>query len=355
MAAKTGISWCDSTFNPWIGCTKVSPACDHCYAERDFDLRRHAVSWGASQPRKRTSVANWKNPVQWNRETFVHCLECDTRGSLSDLAKTKGNPCHHEHYEMVRRRVFCASLADVFDNEVRVQWRRDLFDLINATPNLDWLLLTKRVGNARVMYADSYLDSARPWPNNVWLGATVCNQAEADRDIPKLLSVPAAVRFLSIEPMLGAIDLTVLGAEEPNQIDSLRGVMSSNAPLSIDPSPTQHFAGLDWVICGGESGSKARPMHPDWARSLRDQCSAAGVPFFFKQWGQFDLSYDRDRDDPDCRRCGEMDRQGGRWINLKGGFGFNGERVHYARDVGVKRAGRQLDGREHNDSPGAEL
>jgi protein gp37 len=108
---------------------------------------------------------------------------------------------------------------------------------------------------------------------------------------------------------------------------------------------------IDWVICGGESGPHARPMHPDWARSLRDECSAAGVPFLFKQWGEHDLSYDRDRDDPDYRRCAEMARRPGRWINLAGGHGFNGARVHYAHRVGKKAAGRQLDGREWNGFP----
>ena len=108
---------------------------------------------------------------------------------------------------------------------------------------------------------------------------------------------------------------------------------------------------LDWVVIGGESGTKARPMHPDWARSLRDQCAAAGVPFLFKQWGEHDLSYDRDRDDPDYRRCDHMDRLPGRWINLAGGHGFNGGRLHYAHRVGKKAAGRMLDGVQHDGYP----
>jgi len=255
MSEYTAITWCDSTFNPWVGCTKVSPACDHCYAERLMDHRMHTVRWGAGQPRKRTSSANWRKPLLWERE--------------------------HDAFELAhgrRRRVFCASLADVFDNEVEESWRLDLFWLIRKTPDLDWLLLTKRIGNARSMLAAAVcqLDPAGEWPvplQNVWLGITVVNQVEADRDIPKLLELPAAKRFLSIEPMIAPIDL-----ERPRpgpDMDQGHGKMICQ-PWLIQ-------SGIDWVICGGESGPHARPMHPDWVRSLRDQCAAAGVPFHLKQ------------------------------------------------------------------------
>lgn len=242
MAENTKIEWAHHTFNPWIGCTKVGPGCDHCYAEADFDHRRHVVQWGAGQPRKHTAPSTWAKPLRWN-------AEAERRG--------------------VRYRVFCASLADVFDNEVPPEWRVELFRLIEATPHLDWLLLTKRIGNAKRLYADAYLDSARPWPQNVWIGATITNQEEADRDIPKLLAVPATRRFLSMEPLLGPVTLDA---------DHL-----SPVPFYCD----DRDAGIDWVIVGGESGPGARPMHPDWARSLRDQCQAAGVPFLFKQWGEW--------------------------------------------------------------------
>lgn len=309
MSANTKIEWADHTFNPWIGCTKVGPGCDHCYAEADFDKRRHVVTWGAGQPRKRTAPSTWAQPLRWNAE-----------------AERLG----------VRYRVFCASLADVFDNEVPQLWRQNLMSMIARTPNLDWLLLTKRIGNAARMLSEDSMhdglllttnDAYRP-PENLWIGATVVNQEEADRDIPKLLTVPAAKRFLSMEPLLGPVSLDcfpVYGEDEK--------------PL------------LHWVIVGGESGPNARPMHPDWARSLRDQCQAAGVPFLFKQWGEFDLSYDRDRDDPDYRKCNSIDKQPGRWINLAGGHGFNGERVHYAHKVGKKAAGRLLDGRTWDGVP----
>lgn len=250
MADSTEIAWCDSTFNGWIGCTKVGPGCDHCYAEADFDLRKHRAKWGPGNPRSRTSPANWKKPLQWDRQH-------------AEFFADHGR----------RRRVFSASLADVFDNEVPVQWRQDLFDLIRATPNLDWLLLTKRIGNVPAM-----VSIIPGWmPDNVWLGATICNQAEADRDIPKLLAVPAKVRWLSMEPLLGPVDLSLwLDLYQYEDGDCWRP-RNLSRPLR---SP-------DWVVVGGESGTKARPMHPDWAYSLADQCAAADVPLLFKQWGEW--------------------------------------------------------------------
>lgn len=259
MAENTKIEWADHTFSPWTGCTKVSPACDHCYAE-GWAKRSGHVKWGSGQPRRRTSDANWRMPLKWNRE-----------------AERTG----------VRPRVFCASLADVFDNEVDPAWRADLFKLIADTQNLNWLLLTKRVGNVMKM-ANEVADMPRTgshtghliahqWrngspPKNVWLGATVVNQEEADRDIPKLLTVPAAKRFLSIEPMLGPMLLPFERLREWNRIALL--------------NQQEHAVSrIDWVIVGGESGPGARPMSPDWARSIRDQCEEARVALFVKQMG----------------------------------------------------------------------
>lgn len=225
MGVDTNISWCDHTFNPWRGCTKVGPGCALCYAER-YDNRWGGGHWGAGAPRRPASEAYWAQPIAWNRKHAHH----NTRG-----------------------RVFCASLADVFDNEVPSAWRIRLFDLIRKTPHLDWLLLTKRIGNAPAMLPPDWGDG---FPN-VWLGATVVNQDEADRDIPKLLRIDAAVRFLSIEPMLGPINLRLWSTPR-----------------------------VDWVICGGESGgTKARRYDLAWPRDLRDQCSSAGVAFFHKQLG----------------------------------------------------------------------
>jgi protein gp37 len=361
MAENTEIAWCDSTFNPWIGCTKVGPGCDHCYAEADFDLRKHRAKWGPGNPRSRTSVANWKKPLQWNRQ--------------------------HEQFfaeQGRRRRVFCASLADVFDNEVPRQWRIDLFRLIIDTPNLDWLLLTKRIGNAAKMLQDTAecigpmmdaSDRYKPLPN-VWLGATVVNQEEADRDIPKLLAIPARVRWLSMEPLLGPVEFRGYTLTErpcfvckvEDDLGQLRGSMSHpiNCGWRHDSERAGHpryGAGIDWVVVGGESGPKARPMHPDWARSLRDQCAAAGVPFLFKQWGEWAP------DDPGEGPVRELDCAGvlpnGGAAKYSEGYRApfdTSERLEQANDVrldgrtlmyrvGKKAAGRLLDGKQHDGYP----
>ena len=266
MSEVTNIEWADSTFNPWEGCTKVGPGCDNCYAEnRNARFAGGAaINWGAGAPRRRTSASNWQKPVIWNSQA-------------GDFFREHGR----------KRRVFCASLADVFDNAVPREWRIDLFRLIRDTPNLDWLLLTKRIGNVVTMLADvrglaeEYIDPF-PWPN-IWLGATIVNQAEADRDISKLLDVPARVRFLSMEPLLGPVNLSSLHPQLfAAKANALSGVWKWDGGPRTTESPP-----LDWVIVGGESGPGARPMSPDWARSLRDQCEAAGVPFLFKQWGEW--------------------------------------------------------------------
>ena len=321
MAENTKIEWCDSTFNPWVGCTKVGPGCDHCYAE-GWAKRSGIVQWGPGAERRRTSAANWRKPLQWNAKPFFECVACGWRGERF-LVHFDGDQCPHcctvGDIKPARRRVFCASLADVFDNEVPVEWRADLFDLIERTPHLDWLLVTKRIGNAKAMMADALhlnpdaLSNGQIWPlPNVWLGITVVNQEEADRDIPKLLQTPAAVRFLSMEPLLGPVDL--------------RQAHITKVRLPAWPNPTR----VDWIIVGGESGPKARPMHPQWARDIRDQCEEAGVPMLFKQWGEWSPS-----------------PQGGTASMLVHDF-HDGERVF---KVGKKAAGRLLDGREHNGFP----
>lgn len=367
MAETTEISWCDSTFNPWIGCTKVGPGCDNCYAEawdRRFAVSGHDMHWGVGKARRRTSAANWKKPLQWNNIRFFECRHCGHRGpaipvsglSPQDQSLAACPCCAIAPMQPARRRVFCASLADVFDNEVPDRWRWNLLRLIADTPNLDWLLLTKRIGNARDMLnsaasaACNDFVGAKTWDENplpnVWLGATVVNQAEAERDIPKLLDTRARVRFLSIEPMLGDIRLGSCLQLSPSQA-TIDGRVTKDMPAWTRIGSTA----IDWVIVGGESGPNARPMHPDWVRSIRDQCAAARVPFLFKQWGEYNYDYDRDRDDPDWRNLYTVARQPGQWINLDGGQGFHGKRLHYACRVGKKAGGRLLDGRTHNEYP----
>lgn len=215
------ITWTTHTFNPWVGCQKVSEGCDLCYAEHLMDRRYHKVQWGPQGTRKRTSGAYWKSPFHWNRS-----------------AASSGR----------RDRVFCASLADWLDNKVPAIWRHDLADLINATPNLDWLLLTKRI---------EIFDRLAPWhrrnvPSNVWIGVSCETQEQFDRRY-KYLDAINAIRFISYEPALGPLKI---GAARP-----------------------------DWIICGGESGSGARPMDPAWARALRAECDVLEIPFFMKQIG----------------------------------------------------------------------
>lgn len=326
MSANSKIEWTDHTFNPWIGCTKVSPACDHCYAEVSTPSRALGVAWGAGQERRRTSRANWALPLRWNAQAAAF---------------------HAQHGR--RQRVFCASLADVFDNEVNHEWRADLLALIRDTPNLDWLLLTKRIGNVLGMVnrADDELrskfrkvpDRGFDWPlSNVWLGATITSQAEADRDIPKLLRTPARVRFLSMEPLLGPVDLTDIpisghGHHEYEPIVT-GNVLVHKSTLDLGaPRPA-----IDWVIVGGESGPQARPLHPDWARGLRDQCQTAGVPFLFKQWGEWSVHAVSGSPVAWVRRDGTTHT----WSNI-GDFSPDGTDAMVWR-VGKKAAGRLLDG-----------
>lgn len=248
--AETSIAWADYTFNPWIGCTKVSPACDHCYAEAQNNFYKwNADGWGPHAPRRRTSAANWRKPLAWDRKAAA---------------------------EGVRRRVFCASLADVFDNHrsIEPRWRTDLLECIRAAPNLDWLLLTKRPQNIAKMMHECGAADGLP---NLWLGTTVENQEEANRRIPHLLAAPAAKRFLSVEPLLERVDFGCVQGNGLGAIDVLRPIDRRHQ------SPTLYLPALDWIIVGGESGPHVRPMDLEWARAIRDQCKAAGTAFFFKQ------------------------------------------------------------------------
>ncbi len=358
MADQTAIEWTDSTFSPWTGCTKISPACDHCYAE-SWSKRAGARvgKWGPGAPRVRTAPANWRKPVQWNAKPFYECHRCCWRGDTPSQPADGGlwfcPACKSLDVFTARRRVFCASLADVFDNEVDPQWRDDLFDLIAATPNLDWLLLTKRIGNVRGMLPATWtIGATKPWPN-VWLGATICNQAEADRDVPKLLAIPAAKRFLSIEPMLGPVDMAWAFPDTRTGCCHRCG-FRTNRVGGICPNDGETLRGdigVDWVIAGGESGPKARPMHPDWVRSLRDQCAAARVPFMFKQWGEWvDADSGPDDDEayegkPDCW----VDPSGRAHDGALGVDFFHGTYAMYR--VGKKAAGNTLDGRQHLEWP----
>lgn len=322
------IEWCDHTWNPWEGCTKVSPGCAHCYAEARSARWSGgtAPNWGPGVPRRRTGAAYWRQPLVWDAASR-HLAAAIAAGATPYIGEAYRRP-----------RVFCASLADWLDHEVPVAWRADLLALIKATPHLDWLLLTKRPESWRARLAEvvameiaegpagvdqcSGAALAAAWlngaaPANVWLGTTVEDQTRADERLPHLREIPARVRFLSCEPLLGPVDLLEYGA-----------------PLG-SRQPT--LPGIHWVIAGGESGRGARPMHPDWARSLRAQCAAVGVPFFFKQWGEWL---------PGCQY-----REHQRHLHEKAQHTFDPDTHSFA--VGKKSAGRLLDGRLHHAFPAA--
>lgn len=347
MAENTKIEWTDHTFNPWEGCQKVGPGCDHCYAEtRNARFSGGtAVNWGPGAPRRRTSASNWNKPLTWNKNAEAFMAEHGRR-----------------------QRVFCASLADVFDNQVPIEWLADLLALINATPHLDWLLLTKRIGNFwdRVHAAGVVLnrrndvgggsagDMTEAWlqeqpPENIWLGATITSQPEADRDISKLLAVPAAKRFLSMEPLLGPVDLTDL----VQKVDPGEHHFSA-LECDVETEDDQWGgATIDWVIVGGESGPGARPMSIRWARELRDQCVSAGVPFFFKQWGEWAPSRGYQSEVPGTFAFGDYKDDRERFVrtgHYPRAFTSFGARC-ILEQVGKKAAGRLLDGRTWDEVP----
>lgn len=232
MGKDSSIEWTDHTFNPWWGCTNVSPGCNNCYAET-WAKRVGQKVWGAKSERRFFSDKHWLEPVKWN--------------AAAKLTKQ-------------RKRVFCASMADVFEFRKELNpWRERLWDLIGETPWLDWLLLTKRPQNIA-----KKVPWKKEWPENVWIGTTVEDQKRADLRLPVLLQLPAKRRFLSCEPLIGAVDLSPWTDRRP-----------------------KNLFGIDWVIAGGESGANARAMLPGWATQLRDQCQEAGIPFHFKQWGHW--------------------------------------------------------------------
>ncbi|MDE2101714.1 MAG: phage Gp37/Gp68 family protein [Patescibacteria group bacterium] len=348
MAETTKIEWTDSTFNPWRGCTKVSEGCAHCYAERG-SKRNPAVlgAWGPNGTRILAAERNWLEPLAWDR-----------------LAAKKGKP----------NRIFCASLADVFEDwqgqvndhlENALWWhptdarqepricdtgdgallphpefrpytldeaRARLWRLIEATPHLTWQLVTKRPENARRMAPPAWREK---WPANVWLLASVESQAHIGRII-ELANVPAKVRGVSAEPLLGPLILT---REELAYCLACGTVSDSMYACrhcgDVRTRERTYLDYLDWVIVGGESGHEARPMHPDWARSLRDQCQAAKVAFFFGQWGEFGPE-----------QIGNV-----RHTPVASGVPMD-EPVSMFR-VGKKAAGRLLEGREWSEYPAA--
>ena len=343
MGELSSIEWTDHTFNPWWGCTRVSPGCEHCYAESW--AKRFGVAWGRTAERRSASEKVWSAPLRWNRN-----------------AALAGRPA----------RVFCASMADVFEDRRDLDdARARLWDLIDATPNLIWLLLTKRPENILSLVPDVWVpthsvEEWAHWPANVWVGTTVEDQRRADERIPHLLDVPAPVRFLSCEPLLGPVNLE-------HQLATVGTCPTCDGCCSVpvpgggmacpdcydDPSGqgARTVPQIHWVIAGGESGPHARPMHPDWARRLRDQATDAGVPFLFKQWGDW-LPFE------EAPPPFWAPADGGMWVDghelpadLSDGDPTGGwwapdllDEVIYRR-TGKKDAGRRLDGRTWDQLP----
>jgi protein gp37 len=268
MGETSKIEWTDSTFNPWIGCQHASPGCDHCYAESQNAFRKWTAggAWGPHAERKRTSAANWKKPQLWN-----------------------GDAKRFELKHGRRRRVFCASLADVFDNKAPKPWRVDLFNLIRETPNLDWQLLTKRPQNVAKMLPPDWCGG---YPN-VWLGTTTEDEKHYRMRWPVLARIPAAIRFISYEPAIGTL---------------------GHLDLGIGAVP-------DWVISGGESGPKARTMNAHWVRELRDQCVTLGIPLFHKQWGTYASNPVQASEDPYANGKGGGLLDGRLWRQFPGSSG----------------------------------
>lgn len=264
MGTETAIEWTQHTFNPWIGCTKVSAGCKNCYAKTydDRHLLDEESHWGPGAPRRVASPAYWKLPLAWAKR-----------------AKAEG----------IRRRVFCASMADVFDLEAPRLALHDLLNLIaDSSDHLDWQILTKRP--ERILGVLSSLARGVNFfrDHRVWLGTSTEHQEAADARIPQILEVPAAVHFVSAEPLLDQVDLgrwlwgDVIFSQHTDPES-----YSQETALMVARAANRQYIGplLDWVICGGESGPGARPMYPSWALLLKKQCSLVDVPFFMKQLG----------------------------------------------------------------------
>lgn len=316
------IEWTTHTLNLWWGCVKITPGCRDCYAKTlaerwGFDL------WGVDAPRRMMSESYWRQPVKW------------------DKAAAKAGERH---------RVFTSSMSDWAEihriptiNAQMKAARMRLAELVLVTPHLDWLLLTKRIENAGEMLREMFGETL---PKNVGIGASVENQEQADTRIPHLLAIDASVRFLSMEPLLGPVDLRYIPfADDACEFDNglinaLTGARGCGATYWI---PVPNTRKIHWVIVGGESGPTARVMHPDWVRSLRDQCQTARVPFFFKQWGEWIVS---------SMLRPPMKDPGVYQLITAGGHD------HYAVamvKVGKKAAGRELDGVTYSEVPTTEL
>jgi protein gp37 len=348
MADRTKIEWTDATWNPIRGCTRVSEGCRHCYAEGMAARFSDPGQWGHGLA-QRVALPGGGTDHRWTGK--VELVD-----AALDLPLRWRSP----------RRIFVNSTSDLFHEKVPDEWIDSVFCVMGAATRHTFQVLTKRPERMR-----DYLTRRRcnfavkapigggmvDWhpfnkelavPPNVWLGTSIEDQATADERIPHLLATPAAVRFLSCEPLLGPVDLNRIKCPIYGEVCAVTGYLGNGMYGDYGPK-------LDWVICGGESGPGARPMHPDWARSLRDQCQAAGVPFFFKQWGEWAPDTGPFRaSDPIMEgkvACAVWNGQG--WDHYRDCYGppTTTTDMEWMYRLGKKRAGRLLDGREWNEVP----
>lgn len=320
MSDKSKIEWTDASWNPVTGCAKVSAGCANCYAERMAKRLAGRAGYPSFDPATDGPVGN-----PFAVTLHPECLD---------------DPRHWRK----PRRVFVCSMGDLFHPAVPVHFIARVFQVMREAERHTFQILTKRPERMVELFASesfwSWLGCV-PGPGTflpkVWLGTSVEDQATADARIPHLLRCPAAVRFVSYEPALGPVDFGKWLTTDGDELCPACGEITCN-----------HGA-LDWVIAGGESGPRARPAHPDWFRSVRDQCAAAGVPFFFKQWGEWaEVPFDHDNP-PSAQKHDHLAEQ---YLNLAGGHGFHGDAVVRVRRVGKRAAGHLLDGVEHREFPG---
>lgn len=386
----TKIEWCEKTWNPIVGCSIVSPGCTNCYAMK---MAARIERMGGAPQYDGTTKPSRAGAV-WT-------------GKVALAEKAMLEPLKRKKPTMY----FVNSMGDLFHEDVPDAWIDRVFAVMALCPQHTFQVLTKRSARMREYFRnrtatevitrwakegeklrgdigyDYIIENDRTALPNVWLGVSAEDQTRADERIPDLLATPAAVRFVSAEPLLGPVDVSAwlsgchecaqecgfrLGETSPPRNErchacgwvgeyagefcpdcgaqDFNGVCPNCYADAVQHHPDTHC--IDWVIVGGESGKGARPMHPDWARSLRDQCAGAGVAFFFKQWGSWIVEVDRDKEDPDWRHgYSNSLRKGGAILNVAGGTGFHGERVCLMKPASKKAAGRLLDGRTHDEMP----